>query len=274
MKTVGKVFSWLVSLVIFVTMLSGLVIYSSQKMVEKENLNKIKQVDVLDLKIAKYTIKKTNMVVNNSTTLKEAILMTGNLDKSIIESLANTNEFKKYTSEMVYGLVAKAKGYNESIDNTEIVNYIVENYEVTREDAEMFINSISDMFEFDGTFIKEIDKINVIFVLVLVLGLVLLCGLTSFSLYYPLLNLGVPTIIVGVVALFIKSETVLQLFASLLLLNEELIQALIFSEQTLGIILIVIGVVLIGLFILIKYLLDKKDSLDQTRRFNIEDINV
>lgn len=274
MKVVGRGFSWVVSLMIFIVMLTGLVIYSSQKMFKDDNLEKIKGINVLDLKVTKNIVKK-DYTINKNATMKDFIKTNSKgLEEEYVESIIKADEFDKFAKDLIYSKIISLKGNQVEVDNSEIIDYITNNYEVERDKAKEFIENIDSLFEFDGSVIKEINNFNVMFTIVIVLGLVLLCGLLSFSLYYPLVNLGVPMILVGIITLMIKSAVVVELFENILLLNTEIVTTLLMSERLLGIILIVSGVILIGLFILIKYFIERKNDLDKTRRFNIEDINI
>jgi len=165
-------------------------------------------------------------------------------------------QFKTYLKELT---IKSFTGKEVTTDVSSLVN-------------KEFIDDIESSFK---TEIIDVINIDMILILLVILGLTLLTMLLSFSLYYPFLYLGIPVTIMGLVLLFLKSNqnTLIELLSVTLGIKSDLIDQLI-SINNEGILLLIIGLVLIILFIIIKVNLNKKDSLDQTRRINIEDINI
>ena len=109
--------------------------------------------------------------------------------------------------------------------------------------------------------------------------LTVLTGFITKTIYYPLITLGIPSLIIGIVYTMLKYNK--DLFANsiknLLPLSDNLTNLVLESalKSNIGVILIIIGLILVIIFTIVKLHINKMlRKLEQTRRINIEDIDM
>lgn len=276
MKKIGYFASFIVSLIIFVLLITIVIIKSGQSMLNEKTINEyVNKTNVIDLKIKNITygndIKLKYDIDIENKTIEDVIKILGTyngIDNQIVEELLKNDNFIKYMQDLLYKWINDALGNDIKIDSNRL-NDIVNNQE--------FVEDINDMFVIsDNNFLYELKTTNVNSIIIIVLGFTILTGLLTFTLYYPLLFLGVPSVLTGLLFIVLNNtkDGISKLSNNILSFSNDTINSLVndMFNSNIGLILLIFGSILVLLFIIIKIKTHKK--LEKTVRINIEDIKL
>ena len=276
MKKIGYFASFIVSLIIFVLLITIVIIKSGQSMLNEKTINEyVNKTNVIDLKIKNITyvndIKLKYDIDIENKTIEDVIKILGTyngIDNQIVEELLKNDDFIKYMQDLLYKWINDALGNDTKIDSNRL-NDIVNNQE--------FVEDINDMFVIsDNNFLYELKTTNVNSIIIIVLGFTILTGLLTFTLYYPLLFLGVPSVLTGLLFIVLNNtkDGISKLSNNILSFSNDTINSLVndMFDSNIGLILLIFGSILVLLFIIIKIKNHKK--LEKTVRINIEDIKL
>lgn len=276
MKKIGYFASFIVSLIIFVLLITIVIIKSGQSMLNEKTINEyVNKTNVIDLKIKNITygndIKLKYDIDIENKTIEDVIRILGTyngIDNQIVEELLKNDNFIKYMQDLLYKWINDALGNDIKIDSNRL-NDIVNNQE--------FVEDINNMFVIsDNNFLYELKTTNVNSIIIIVLGFTILTGLLTFTLYYPLLFLGVPSVLTGLLFIVLDNtkDGISKLSNNILSFSNDTINSLVndMFDSNIGLILLMFGSILVLLFIIIKIKSHKK--LEKTVRINIEDIKL
>lgn len=276
MKKIGYFASFIVSLIIFVLLITFVIIKSGQSMLNEKTINEyVNKTNVIDLKIKNITygndIKLKYDIDIENKTIEDVIKILGTyngIDNQIVEELLKNDNFIKYMQDLLYKWINDALGNDIKIDSNRL-NDIVNNQE--------FVEDINNMFVIsDNNFLYELKTTNVNSIIIIVLGFTILTGLLTFTLYYPLLFLGVPSVLTGLLFIVLNNtkDGIAKLSNNILSFSNDTINSLVndMFNSNIGLILLMFGSILVLLFIIIKIKTHKK--LEKTVRINIEDIKL
>ena len=267
---VRSVISVILSFLIFIFIGTFVFIKVAKNVINYENIeNYIENIDVLDIRIKNLNNLFGLKIKTNDNTLGDYIKTLGiynGLTEEEINLILNDEKFEKLILNW----------YKESMNtnNTYVYNPLTK-LDINKD----FIDDIGNIFKNQNNIITSIENINVIFIIGIILFLTVLTGFITKTIYYPLITLGIPSLIIGIVYTMLKYNK--DLFANsiktLLPLSDNLTNLVLESalKSNIGTILIIIGLVLIIIFTIVKLHINKMlRKLEQTRRINIEDIDM
>lgn len=271
---VRSVISVILSFLIFIFIGTFVFIKVAKNVINYENIeNYIENIDVLDIKIKNLNNLFGLKIKTNDNTLGDYIKTLGiynGLTEEEINLILNDEKFEKNLKQLILNWYKESMNTN----NTYVYNPLTK-LDINKD----FIDDIGNIFKNQNNIITSIENINVIFIIGIILFLTVLTGFITKTLYYPLITLGIPSLIIGIVYTMLKYNK--DLFANsiktLLPLSDNLTNLVLESalKSNIGVILIIIGLVLIIIFTIVKLHINKMlRKLEQTRRINIEDIDM
>lgn len=276
LKIIGKFFAIIFSIIIFVLLISGAISIILANFISKENVSEIAQkINPKEIIINRVTLeekiekkfdsKKVSYNISQKIlNIPETKELIGNISGEYIEYLFNKRTLPQISDEDIEKII-NSKGLEEAIG----MNFLSNNKDDIRNLLKEIKYEVNETLEKEGNK-KDIFKDNnqapiqyflstyFIFNLTLAfLGFVFLIILCTWSLYKFLFFVGVPTIISGIILVFIG------LFSSALIkityteqLNYEfinnLIKKILGKFTVAGIILIGAGIILIIIYVFIK----------------------
>lgn len=271
---VRSVISVILSFLIFVFIGTFVFIKVAKNVINYENIeNYIENIDVLDIRIKNLNNLFGLKIKTNDNTLGDYIKTLGiynGLTEEEINLILNDEKFEKNLKQLILNWYKESMNTN----NTYVYNPLTK-LDINKD----FIDDIGNIFKNQNNIITSIENINVIFIIGIILFLTVLTGFITKTIYYPLITLGIPSLIIGIVYTMLKYNK--DLFANsiktLLPLSDNLTNLVLESalKSNIGVILIIIGLVLIIIFTIVKLHINKMlRKLEQTRRINIEDIDM
>lgn len=271
---VRSVISVILSFLIFIFIGTFVFIKVAKSVINYENIeNYIENIDVLDIRIKNLNNLFGLKIKTNDNTLGDYIKTLGiynGLTEEEINLILNDEKFEKNLKQLILNWYKESMNTN----NTYVYNPLTK-LDINKD----FIDDIGNIFKNQNNIITSIENINVIFIIGIILFLTVLTGFITKTLYYPLITLGIPSLIIGIVYTMLKYNK--DLFANsiktLLPLSDNLTNLVLESalKSNIGVILIIIGLVLIIIFTIVKLHINKMlRKLEQTRRINIEDIDM
>ena len=271
---VRSVISVILSFLIFIFIGTFVFIKVAKNVINYENIeNYIENIDVLDIKIKNLNNLFGLKIKTNDNTLGDYIKTLGiynGLTEEEINLILNDEKFEKNLKQLILNWYKESMNTN----NTYVYNPLTK-LDINKD----FIDDIGNIFKNQNNIITSIENINVIFIIGIILFLTVLTGFITKTIYYPLITLGIPSLIIGIVYTMLKYNK--DLFANsiktLLPLSDNLTNLVLESalKSNIGTILIIIGLVLIIIFTIVKLHINKMlRKLEQTRRINIEDIDM
>ena len=271
---VRSVISVILSFLIFIFIGTFVFIKVAKNVINYENIeNYIENIDVLDIRIKNLNNLFGLKIKTNDNTLGDYIKTLGiynGLTEEEINLILNDEKFEKNLKQLILNWYKESMNTN----NTYVYNPLTK-LDINKD----FIDDIGNIFKNQNNIITSIENINVIFIIGIILFLTVLTGFITKTIYYPLITLGIPSLIIGIVYTMLKYNK--DLFANsiktLLPLSDNLTNLVLESalKSNIGTILITIGLVLIIIFTILKLHINKMlRKLEQTRRINIEDIDM
>lgn len=271
---VRSVISVILSFLIFIFIGTFVFIKVAKNAINYENIeNYIENIDVLDIRIKNLNNLFGLKIKTNDNTLGDYIKTLGiynGLTEEEINLILNDEKFEKNLKQLILNWYKESMNTN----NTYVYNPLTK-LDINKD----FIDDIGNIFKNQNNIITSIENINVIFIIGIILFLTVLTGFITKTIYYPLITLGIPSLIIGIVYTMLKYNK--DLFANsiktLLPLSDNLTNLVLESalKSNIGTILITIGLVLIIIFTIVKLHINKMlRKLEQTRRINIEDIDM
>lgn len=271
---VRSVISVILSFLIFIFIGTFVFIKVAKNVINYENIeNYIENIDVLDIRIKNLNNLFGLKIKTNDNTLGDYIKTLGiynGLNEEEINLILNDEKFEKNLKQLILNWYKESMNTN----NTYVYNPLTK-LDINKD----FIDDIGNIFKNQNNIITSIENINVIFIIGIILFLTVLTGFITKTIYYPLITLGIPSLIIGIVYTMLKYNK--DLFANsiktLLPLSDNLTNLVLESalKSNIGTILIIIGLVLIIIFTIVKLHINKMlRKLEQTRRINIEDIDM
>lgn len=271
---VRSVISVILSFLIFIFIGTFVFIKVAKNVINYENIeNYIENIDVLDIRIKNLNNLFGLKIKTNDNTLGDYIKTLGiynGLTEEEINLILNDEKFEKNLKQLILNWYKESMNTN----NTYVYNPLTK-LDINKD----FIDDIGNIFKNQNNIITSIENINVIFIIGITLFLTVLTGFITKTIYYPLITLGIPSLIIGIVYTMLKYNK--DLFANsiktLLPLSDNLTNLVLESalKSNIGVILIIIGLVLIIIFTIVKLHINKMlRKLEQTRRINIEDIDM
>ncbi|CCY28116.1 unknown [Acholeplasma sp. CAG:878] len=271
---VRSVISVILSFLIFIFIGTFVFIKVAKNVINYENIeNYIENIDVLDIRIKNLNNLFGLKIKTNDNTLGDYIKTLGiynGLTEEEINLILNDEKFEKNLKQLILNWYKESMNTN----NTYVYNPLTK-LDINKD----FIDDIGNIFKNQNNIITSIENINVIFIIGIILFLTVLTGFITKTIYYPLITLGIPSLIIGIVYTMLKYNK--DLFANsiktLLPLSDNLTNLVLESalKSNIGTILITIGLVLIIIFTIVKLHINKMlRKLEQTRRINIEDIDM
>lgn len=271
---VRSVISVILSFLIFIFIGTFVFIKVAKSVINYENIeNYIENIDVLDIRIKNLNNLFGLKIKTNDNTLGDYIKTLGiynGLTEEEINLILNDEKFEKNLKQLILNWYKESMNTN----NTYVYNPLTK-LDINKD----FIDDIGNIFKNQNNIITSIENINVIFIIGIILFLTVLTGFITKTIYYPLITLGIPSLIIGIVYTMLKYNK--DLFANsiktLLPLSDNLTNLVLESalKSNIGTILITIGLVLIIIFTIVKLHINKMlRKLEQTRRINIEDIDM
>lgn len=271
---VRSVISVILSFLIFIFIGTFVFIKVAKSVINYENIeNYIENIDVLDIRIKNLNNLFGLKIKTNDNTLGDYIKTLGiynGLTEEEINLILNDEKFEKNLKQLILNWYKESMNTN----NTYVYNPLTK-LDINKD----FIDDIGNIFKNQNNIITSIENINVIFIIGIILFLTVLTGFITKTIYYPLITLGIPSLIIGIVYTMLKYNK--DLFANsiktLLPLSDNLTNLVLESalKSNIGVILIIIGLVLIIIFTTVKLHINKMlRKLEQTRRINIEDIDM
>ena len=271
---VRSVISVILSFLIFIFIGTFVFIIVAKNVINYENIeNYIENIDVLDIRIKNLNNLFGLKIKTNDNTLGDYIKTLGiynGLTEEEINLILNDEKFEKNLKQLILNWYKESMNTN----NTYVYNPLTK-LDINKD----FIDDIGNIFKNQNNIITSIENINVIFIIGIILFLTVLTGFITKTIYYPLITLGIPSLIIGIVYTMLKYNK--DLFANsiktLLPLSDNLTNLVLESalKSNIGTILITIGLVLIIIFTIVKLHINKMlRKLEQTRRINIEDIDM
>lgn len=271
---VRSVISVILSFLIFIFIGTFVFIKVAKNVINYENIeNYIENIDVLDIRIKNLNNLFGLKIKTNDNTLGDYIKTLGiynGLTEEEINLILNDEKFEKNLKQLILNWYKESMNTN----NTYVYNPLTK-LDINKD----FIDDIGNIFKNQNNIITSIENINVIFIIGIILFLTVLTGFITKTLYYPLITLGIPSLIIGIVYTMLKYNK--DLFANsiktLLPLSDNLTNLVLESalKSNIGVILIIIGLILVIIFTIVKLHINKMlRKLEQTRRINIEDIDM
>lgn len=264
----------ILSFLIFIFIGTFVFIKVAKNVINYENVESyIENIDVLDLRIKNLNSLFGLRIKTDANTLGEYIKTLGiynGLTEEETDDILKNEEFKKYLKQLILNWY---KG-SMDINNTYIYNPLSK-LDINKD----FVEDIGNIFNNDNNMVTSIENINVIFIIGIILFLTILTGFITKTLYYPLITLGIPSLIVGIIYTILKynKDLFARFIQKLLPFSENLTNLVLESclKSNVGIILIVIGLIFTIIFTIVKLHINKiYKKLEQTRRINIEDIDM
>lgn len=271
---VRSVISVILSFLIFIFIGTFVFIKVAKNVINYENIeNYIENIDVLDIRIKNLNNLFGLKIKTNDNTLGDYIKTLGiynGLTEEEINLILNDEKFEKNLKQLILNWYKESMNTN----NTYVYNPLTK-LDINKD----FIDDIGNIFKNQNNIITSIENINVIFIIGIILFLTVLTGFITKTLYYPLITLGIPSLIIGIVYTMLKynKDLFVNSIKTLLPLSDNLTNLVLESalKSNIGVILIIIGLVLIIIFTIVKLHINKMlRKLEQTRRINIEDIDM
>ncbi len=271
---VRSVISVILSFLIFIFIGTFVFIKVAKNVINYENIeNYIENIDVLDIRIKNLNNLFGLKIKTDDKTLGDYIKTLGiynGLTEEEINLILNDEKFEKNLKQLILNWYKESMNTN----NTYVYNPLTK-LDINKD----FIDDIGNIFKNQNNIITSIENINVIFIIGIILFLTVLTGFITKTIYYPLITLGIPSLIIGIVYTMLKYNK--DLFANsiknLLPLSDNLTNLVLESalKSNIGVILIIIGLILVIIFTIVKLHINKMlRKLEQTRRINIEDIDM
>lgn len=271
---VRSVISVILSFSIFIFIGTFVFIKVAKNVINYENIeNYIENIDVLDIRIKNLNNLFGLKIKTDDKTLGDYIKTLGiynGLTEEEINLILNDEKFEKNLKQLILNWYKESMNTN----NTYVYNPLTK-LDINKD----FIDDIGNIFKNQNNIITSIENINVIFIIGIILFLTVLTGFITKTIYYPLITLGIPSLIIGIVYTMLKYNK--DLFANsvknLLPLSDNLTNLVLESalKSNIGVILIIIGLILVIIFTIVKLHINKMlRKLEQTRRINIEDIDM
>ena len=244
---VRSVISVILSFLIFIFIGTFVFIKVAKNVINYENIeNYIENIDVLDIRIKNLNNLFGLKIKTNDNTLGDYIKTLGiynGLTEEEINLILNDEKFEKNLKQLILNWYKESMNTN----NTYVYNPLTK-LDINKD----FIDDIGNIFKNQNNIITSIENINVIFIIGIILFLTVLTGFITKTIYYPLITLGIPSLIIGIVYTMLKYNK--DLFANsiktLLPLSDNLTNLVLESalKSNIGTILIIIGLVLIIIF--------------------------
>lgn len=271
---VRSVISVILSFLIFIFIGTFVFIKVAKNVINYENIeNYIENIDVLDIRIKNLNNLFGLKIKTDDKTLGDYIKTLGiynGLTEEEINLILNDEKFEKNLKQLILNWYKESMNTN----NTYVYNPLTK-LDINKD----FIDDIGNIFKNQNNIITSIENINVIFIIGIILFLTVLTGFITKTIYYPLITLGISSLIIGIVYTMLKYNK--DLFANsiktLLPLSDNLTNLVLESalKSNIGVILIIIGLILVIIFTIVKLHINKMlRKLEQTRRINIEDIDM
>lgn len=269
-----KIISIFLSFLIFVFLLVFITIKISKEVTNYDYVeNYIESINVLDLKVKNLNQLFGLKINTNDNTLKDTIKSIGiynGLTEEEIVNILNDEKFEKSMKQVILNWYKKSSGIKTN-------SYISPLHEYS--DNKDFINDIENLFKQTNNIITSIYNTNTLGIIGIIIFLTIMIIFITKTLYYPLIFLGLPSLFVGIIYTTLKYNKTLfiDILKKMFLLSDNLTTLVINKALSLniGLYLIILGLILTITFIIIKIKNDKiLKQLEQTRRINIEEINM
>ena len=271
---VRSVISVILSFLIFIFIGTFVFIKVAKNVINYENVeNYIENIDVLDLRIKNLNNLFGLKIKTNDNTLGDYIKTLGiynGLTEEEINLILSNEEFEKSMKQLILNWFKASTKTTGSEFNLNLSQF---------SSNEDFIKGVEGIFTNTDNIISSLYNTNTLPIIGIILFLTILTGFVTKTLYYPLITLGIPSLIIGIVYTMLKyNKDLLKSFIQTLLpLSDNLTNLALEStlKSNIGIILIIIGLILVIIFTIVKLHINKMlRKLEQTRRINIEDIDM
>ena len=302
-----KIVVTICSILLFFSVVSVMFLTATKNMISKESIaDYINKSNILEMKVSKYlNLENTN--ISADFTLRETALTLANeanIPESIVDDLIESNELYKLLGDFIKGIInyaivneAKPIISAETIASLiSVANNSLENHiDIVMEEEELdsniqkYVDSINNMVPDRSSIVadsatldifKTVLTFNPLYLYGTILVLSVIIGLILFSAYKPLKYLGITTLISGIFYTIIGSlewpiyNYLKDRVTKIDDLIHPLLEKVLFTCFKEGVIYTVIGVCLIITFVMINRFNKNKIKLEETRRINIEDINI
>ena len=269
-----NVFTVILSFLIFIFIGTFVFMKIAKNVTNYENIESyIENINVLDLRIKNLNNLFGLRIKTDADTLGEYIKTLGiynGLTEEEVSNILKNEDFEKYLKQLILNWYKESMNTN----NTYVYNPLSK-LDINKD----FVEDIGEIFSNTNNAITSIENVNIIFIIGIILCLMILTGFVTKTLYYPLITLGIPSLIIGTIYTILKYNK--DLFASFiqtfLPFSENLTNLVLESslKSNIGIVLIIIGLIFIIIFTIVKIHINKiYKKLEQTRRINIEDIDM
>lgn len=307
LRIVRKSLAFICGILLFLTILSVMLLTATKNIISKESIaDYINKSDVLEIKVGKL-FKVENANISEDSTVRETVIIMANdagIPKDVVNDLVESNELNNLLGDFIRGIIdyaiiggEKPTISSETIKNlVNVANNSLESHidiVMEEEDLDLYIESyikslnsivperndiVTDISNLD--MIRNILTFNTSYLYVTIGILTILISLLLWNWYYPIKYLGITTTLAGVIFTVIGSLEwpIYNLIKDRIEKMEDLVRPLLekvlaicFKE---GVIYTVIGIVLIITFIVLNRFFNNKRKLEETRRINIEEINI
>ncbi len=269
-----KGISIFISLLIFVFIITFIIVKISKNVTNYDYVKDyIESINVLELRIKNLNELFGLKINTDDTTIKDTIKSIGiynGLSEEEINNILNDEKFEKSMKQVILNWYKKSSKLEQN-------NYISPLYQFS--DNKDFINDIENLFKQTNNVITSIYNTNTLSIIGIIIFLTILTGFITKTLYYPLIFLGLPSLFAGIIYTVLKynKNLFIDTIQSMFPLSDSLTNLIVDKALNidLGIYLIIIGLVFTIIFIIIKIKNNKIiKQLEQTRRINIEEINI
>jgi len=304
MKAFKQIMIFISTIILFFLIMLMIFLNSGKSLITKENLaDFVKDSEILNIDV--------NILFNlggNKITLKEKIKDIGlesGIPEQIVDDILISDEinsilgdFFSKTIDYAINGEKKPKMSDESVKKMQDVASIsLENHiNIMMEEEELksrvlnYTIRLTDFIPERNVIVGELPveelslliNFNIIYVYIIVVVIVILLGMLTWSIYKPVKYLGITFLISGIIFVILgcMSDFIVGLMDSQVASFKYLIEPLILSILTiwfkLGVLFSFSGVLLITIYIVINRIIinNKNSELEETKRINIEDINV
>ena len=297
----------LCTVLLFFSIISVMLLTATKNIVSKESISDyINKANILELQVGK-VLKTDNTSLDNNSTIRETILAmakNASIPEAIIDDVIKSNELSNLLGDFVKGIIdyavigvekptisdeAKEQLINTANKSLEShIDLVMEEEELDKY-IENFINTLNGMVPERNDIVIDSSKLDLVrniltfdttylYVSILILTSLIVVLLRNW--YYPIKSLGITMLISGVLFTIVGclEWPIYNLIKDSIVKIDDLIHPLLnkvlmicFKE---GVIYSALGIVLIILFVVIHRFIDNRKRLDETKRINIEQINI
>lgn len=306
-RIVRKILAIICGIVLFFSVLSVMLLTATKNIISKESIaDYINKSDVLELQVGKF-FKIENTNINENLTIKETVLIMAkeaNIPDDVVNDLVESRELNNLLGDFIKGIIDYAViGESKPTVSEETINNLIifandsleRHIGIVMEEKELdlyienYVESLNNMVPERNDIVIDSSHLDIIrnvltfdtTYLYMAIGiLTILISLILWNWYYSIKYLGITTTLAGIIFTVVGSLEwpIYNMIKGNIEKMEDLVHPLLdkvlaicFKE---GVIYTLVGVVLIIVFIVINRFVNNKRKLEETRRINIEDINV